>query len=326
MQSERGAREAVFVLQTRYPERAATLFQLFRLTLLPVSITSMQQLGDTNVTLPRGGQIFVEWSLHDLVPNTLIHSLVIPEAMHDQLDHINRETRRLTVYLESKEGPFGKRKRVLLPGLFDPYVLDWRGITGVVRYLRRQHSEKHGRLTEQAAHHLVTLLEMPVREGFPATGIYREMGVLYRMVKNYPAALQCFRDEIAFNLGKDGVPSVHAAQAFRQLGLVFQEQNQTAKAYSAFMAALAINPNSFDTLTAIANTITDAPDAFRFLGRAYRIRKSDPTWLKVMEDAAERFNRTVQQVEQAIAIVATQVDLTARFDLDRTALVRLGII
>jgi hypothetical protein len=44
-----------------------------------------------------------------------------------------------------------------------------------------------------------------------------------------------------------------------------------------------------------------------------------------MEEAAQNFNRTVPQIEQAVAIIATQVDLSSRYEFDRSALARLGI-
>ncbi|MCL4246740.1 MAG: hypothetical protein KJ065_01170 [Anaerolineae bacterium] len=323
---EHGAQEAIFVLQTRYLDRAETLLNLFRLSPLAISIPGMLQLGDETLMLPRGGQIFVEWSLHDLLPNVLLDRLVIPDDQHDLLEYANRETRRLSIFLESKEGgPFGKRRRVPLPGLFDPYVLDWRGITGVVRFLRRRFVQDNAGLSEQEAHHLLTLLEAPIKDGLPATGIYQEMGLIHRLVGNYEQALQCLRHEILFNMDAQGMPSIHASQAFRQMGLIYQEQEESDKARVAFSAGLAVNPNSFESLTAMAGTLDDPTDVMRYLGRAYRIRKQDSSWEHVIESAAARHDRTIQQVEQAVAIIATQVDLSSRYDLDRISLRQLGL-
>jgi tetratricopeptide (TPR) repeat protein len=325
VETENGVSEAVFVLHTRYPEQAQSLFGLFRLTLLPVSIPAMRELGDNDIPLPDGGSLYIELSLHDLKPNMLLHSLVIPDAQLDALELANRTTKRLKIYLESKEGPFGKRKRVLVPNLFEPYVLDWRGMTGLVRHLRRSAMSDGATLNEQDAYHLLTLLQMPLKDNLPATGIYREMGFIYRQVGASENAIASFQEEVLFSLGKDGIPGAHAAQALRQLGLIHEANGDSDKAFDAFRAALAVNPNSFDTLTAIAGILTDATEALRYLGRAYRIRSEDAAWAGVIERAVAAFNRTPQQIEQAIAIVATQVDLSARYDLDKAALARLGI-
>lgn len=325
-QSEGGAREAVFVLQTRHMEQAMSLFQYFRPALLPISIPGMRQLGDRGVNLPNGGQILLEWSLPDLLPNVLLHSDVVSDSLHDALEYTNRDNRRLSVFLEGREGRFGRRKRMPLTGLFDPYVLDWRGITGVVRFLRRSYLAANGVLSDQEAFHLITLLQMPLKDGLQATGIYREMGFIYRLIRDLDSAVGSFQEEIAFSLNKDGMPSSHVAQAFRQLGLIHMERGDRTKAHDALMAGLAVNPNSYDTLTAIAGITDDATEALRFLGRAYRIRTQDDSWLGVVEEAAMHFDRTTEQIEQAAAIVATQVDLSTRFEMDRTALARLGIL
>jgi tetratricopeptide (TPR) repeat protein len=104
------------------------------------------------------------------------------------------------------------------------------------------------------------------------------------------------------------------------------ERGQNDKAHDAFMTALAVNPNSYDTLTAIVGIIDDPTEALRFLGRAYRIRKQDDAWAGVVEEAAARFDRTPEQIEQAAAIIATQVDLSSRFDFDPASLKRLGLV
>lgn len=325
VETENGVTEAAFVLHTRYLEQAINLFNMFRLTLLPVSIPAMKQLGDSDVALPEGGSLFIEWSLHDLKPNMLLHSLVVPDAQLEALELANRTTKRIKVYVEGKEGRFAKRKRVLVANIFEPYVLDWRGMTGLVRHLRRNAMQSGEALNEQDAYHLLTLLQMPLKDNLPATGIYREMGFIYRQVGANDNAIASFQEEISFSMGKDGVPGAHAAQALRQLGLIYEANGQTNMAFDAFRAALAVNPNSFDTLTAIAGILTDATEALRYLGRAYRIRSEDAAWAGVIERAATAFNRTSQQIEQAIAIVATQVDLSARYEFDKAALGRLGI-
>ncbi|MCC6614611.1 MAG: hypothetical protein IT320_14110 [Anaerolineae bacterium] len=326
--NEPGARDAVFVLQTRYLERAATLLNMFRITLLPISVPSMAELGDVDLDLPQGGQIFVEWSLHDLMPDTVLASVTIPDEQHDVLEYVNRETRQLTVYLEGKEGsgPFGKRKRVPLPDLLSPYMLDWCGIVGVVRFLRRRYVQANGGLSAQEARHLITLLETPIKDGLPATGIYREMGLIYRLVNDLDQALRCLKEEILFNMDADGMPSIHTSQAFRQMGLIYRERGEHELAKDAFMAALAVNPNSYETLTALAGILDDPTDSMRYLGRAYRIRKQDSSWARVIEEAAAKHDRTVSQVVQAAAIIATQVDLSSRYEWDRGVLVRLDIL
>jgi tetratricopeptide (TPR) repeat protein len=325
MENEHGAQEAVFVLQTRHFETGANLLQWFRPALLAVNIPSMRQLPHHGLNLPTNGQLYLEWSLHDLKPNALLNTLTLTEAQVEKLEEANRETRRLTIYLEGRDGPFGKRKRVLLPGVFDPYLLDWRGMTGVVRYLRHEYMKDTDKLSEQEAHHLLTLLQMQVKDGFLASGVYREMGFIYRLVGDLDSALHCFREEIAFSIDQDGVPGVQATQSLRQMGLIHMQRREDDLAFDALRLALAINPNSFDALTAMGTLHRDPAEALRYLGRAWRIRRTDPVWKDVINTAAARFSRTPQQIEQAAAIVAVQVDLTVRYEFDRSALVRLGI-
>jgi len=326
--NDHGARAAVFVLQTRYLERAAALLNMFRISLLPASIPGMAELEDAGLELPQGGQIFVEWSLHDLMPDTLLASMTIPDDQHDVLEYANRESRSLSIYLEGKEGsgPFAKRKRVPLPDLFSPYVLDWCGIVGVVRLLRRRYVQANGGVSAQQARHLITLLETPIKDGLPATGLYREMGLIYRLIKDFDQALYWLKQEIIFNTDSAGMPTIHTSPAFRQIGLIYREREEYDLARAAFSAALAVDPNSYETLTALAGIMDDPTDAMRYLGRAYRIRKQDSSWPRVIEAAASKHDRTVEQVEQAAAIIATQVDLSSRYEWNRAALSRLDIV
>jgi tetratricopeptide (TPR) repeat protein len=326
MENEQGANEAIFVLQTRHFEHAASLFQWFRPALLAVNIPSMHQIPHDGLNLPSQGQLHIEWSLHDLKPNILLGTALLSEMQVEKMEEANRASRRLTIYLEGRDGPFGKRKRLLLPGMFEPYVLDWRGMTGVVRYMRRTYMQETEQLSPQEAHHLLTLLQLQIKEGLLATGIYREMGFIYRQIGDFDSALHCFREEIALSLGKDGIPGSHSAQSFRQMGLIFMEREEDDLAFDALRMALAINPNSFESLTALGTLVKDPAEALRYLGRAWRIRKSDTTWADVIKTAAARFNRTQQQIEQAVSIVAVQVDLSVRYEFERAALVRLGIV
>jgi hypothetical protein len=126
-------------------------------------------------------------------------------------------------------------------------------------------------------------------------------------------------------MGKDGLPAPHASQSFRQMGLVHIARHEDDLAFDALRVALAINPNSFETLTAMGTLLKDPAEALRYLGRAWRIRKSDSAWEDVTKKAATRFNRTPQQIEQGAAIVAVQVDLSTRYEFDRSALMRLGV-
>jgi tetratricopeptide (TPR) repeat protein len=192
--------------------------------------------------------------------------------------------------------------------------------------MRRTSMRETEQLTPQEAHHLLTLLQLQVKEGLLATGIYREMGFIYRQVDDFDSALGCFREEIGLSIGKDGIPGSHSAQSFRQMGQIYTERGEDDLAFDALRMALAINPNSFDSLTALGTLVKDPAEALRYLGRAWRIRKGDPTWADVVKTAAARFNRTQQQIEQAVAIVAVQVDLSVRYEFDRASLVRLGIV
>jgi len=288
----------------------------------------MAELEEPDLEMPQGGQIYVEWSLHDLMPDKLLASAAIPDDQHDLLEYANRETRSLSIYLEGKDGsgPFSKRKRVSLPGLFSPYVLDWCGIVGVVRLLRRRYVQANGGVSAQQARHLITLLETPIKDGLPATGLYREMGLIYRLIKDFDQAQYWLKQEITFNTDAGGMPTIHTSPAFRQIGLIYRELGEYDLARDAFSAALAVDPNSYETLTAMAGILDDPTDAMRYLGRAYRIRKQDSSWARVIDAAASKHDRTVEQVEQAAAIIATQVDLSSRYKWDQSVLHRLGIV
>ncbi len=325
-ENEKGAQDAVFVLHTRHLEHAANLFRWFHPSVLTLNIPSLRQLPHSGINIPSQGHLRVEWSLSDLKPNALLNASILTEAQVEKMEAANRESQRLTVYLEGKDGKFGKRKRILLPDKFEPCLLDWRGVTGIVRYLRRVYLGERERLSVQEAHHLLTLLQLQTNDGFLATGLQQEMGIIHRMVGDLNAAMQCFRDEIALNIGKDGIPGSHTSQSLRQMGLIHMQRDEDDLALDALGVALAINPNSFDSLTAMGTLVKDPAEALRHLGRAWRIRKEDSSWAEVIKTAAARLNRTPEQIEQAVGIVAVQIDLSARFDFDAAALTRLGIL
>ncbi len=304
---ERGLPELVFVVHTQHFDAAAYLLHVFRMTLLPVNIPLLRQLPHVPGTeFPEGGYLMIEWSFADLDPGHVLDKTVIPQGLQDQLAEANSRSKGFTVILEEKSGRFGRIRSDTIPGTFEPYLIDWDGALGYVTYVRwawRTVSKARVDLLLQA-------IQGRLASKGPATGLYTEMGYLYRLNEEWGKAIDCYLREIRFGLTQDGRPGVGTMQAFCNLGVIYKKTGEPARARDCFAVALHLNPNYFEPLISIAGVLDDLMMQLMCLSRAQRIRPDDPVIpVSIHNLCGVRLN-AIEEVGRWVKDMSSEIDLS----------------
>jgi tetratricopeptide (TPR) repeat protein len=325
--SERGSTQLEFVVHTQHFEAAAYLLRIFPLTLLPVNLALMRQLPMAPGTkFPEGGHVMIEWSLTDPDPGHVIDSTVIPHNLHEQLAAANSASKSFTVMLEEKQGRFGKTRSDAIPGRYDPYLIDWGGALGYVTYVRTAWHT----VTREKVDLLVQAIQGRLTNKGPATGLYTELGYLYRLNEEWGKAIDSYLQEIRFGLKRDGRPGVGTMQAFCNLGVVYKKMGDPVRARDCFAIALHLNPNYFEPLISVAGVLEDFTQQLICLSRAYRIRPGDPVFSAAIQNFCGDHPHVIDEVGQWIKAMSADIDLAQRLsELDsgdpRLVMKRLGI-
>ena len=305
---ERGFPEPVFVLSTKRFDEAAELLQLFHLSLLPVNIPTMHSLPlPPGYKIPTGGRLMVEFSLDDPDPHHVIDSLVVPDHLHDHLAKANRESRKITIVLqEKKRNFFSKARTEVVSVIYEPYLLDWEGVVGLVTYIRNSWRN----VSKDRLSSLLDALQIRLEEYGQATNVYTEMGFLHRLDENWEESVRCYTQEIKFGLTAEGQPGIGSMRAFSNLGVVYKKLQEFQKARDCFAIALSLNPNYFESLVSLAGIIEDPQIAFSCVSRAYRVRRNDPLFPTLFANMASAFSRSPDQIADMVKEASTKMDLS----------------
>jgi tetratricopeptide (TPR) repeat protein len=305
--SERGAPQPGFVIHTQYLEKASEILQLYHLSPLPLSIPMMQSLPlPPGYKIPTGGDLVIDWSLDDPNPDAIIGNVVIPQNLQDQLAQANFDTKSIMIILEEKKGAFGKIRTEAVPGVYESYFLDWIGALGISVYIRRGWQN----VSSNKVAGLLNAIRMRLEDNGPATGLFTEMGYLYRLNEDWELAAQCYRREIKFGLKPDGWPGVGTIKALGNLGIVFKRFQDYSQAQDCLIVALTLNPNFFEGLISIAGILENPEAAIKCLSRAYLIRPNDPRLPQAFESAAMALGQPTEKIQKAIKHFSSQIDLS----------------
>ena len=305
--NERGYPEPIFVIHTKYLDKTSELLRIFHLSPWPLSIPMMHKLPlPDGYKIPSGGDLVIDWSLDDPRPDSIINNVVIPRKLHNELAQANFESKAFTVILEEEQGLFGKTRTELIPGVYESYLLDWTGVLGHILYARRGWRD----VSKDRVENLLNALIMRLEQHGPATGLYTEMGYLYRLNENWDLATIFYLEEIKFGLKPNGWPSIGSTKAFGNLGVLFKKFQDNTRALDCFTIALTLNPNFFEGLISITGLIEDEKVGFKCLSRAYRIRPNDPRLPSAFESAAIALGQPMGDVYRVVQKLSSQMDIT----------------
>jgi tetratricopeptide (TPR) repeat protein len=308
--TERGVPTPLFIAHTRLFDKASTILSTFYLDLSPLNIVLMQQLATPPGTKhPAGGKLAIEFSCNDPDPEHAFDVLVVPPTLQKELAAANRESRQLTIILqEEKRALFGQpsTRSALIPGTYQPYVLDWNGMVGIVGRVRSALQQK-GTPPDDS---FTAALEGQIAEFGVSTNLYTELGVLYRLREDFDRAIYYHREEIRFGLLPDGQPSKGSQRAFNNLGVVYKKRQEYDRARDSFIVALALNPNYFEALVSVAGVLGQAEAALVCVSRAYRIRPGDPALQQLITEMAPDYGQTPVGMLRQVERLAGQIDLT----------------
>lgn len=304
---ERGAPQLLFVIQTRKFDLALQALQLFHLTLLPLNVQFMRQIsGPDNKMFPQEADFWIEWALSDLTSTSLWRTVLRP-AERDAWAALNAQSPRFMIVLEEeKRGLFGKPRREAVPGLYEPYRLDWQGIEGVATYLRSSWREVNPARIQA----VLELLQQRLDEHGPAAGLLTQMGFLYRVVGQLDQAEKCYLEEIRLGLRADGLPGPGAWTALCNLGTVYKKQQALERARLSYRLALLMNPNYFEVLLSLPGILEPLDHQLLCLGRAWRLRPTDPLLKAAVRNLCTEYPHAVDETARLIREIGQAMDLS----------------
>lgn len=270
---QRGAPQLLFVVGTRKFDVAAQALRLFHLSPLPINVQTLRQLTrGASQDLPGDVDLCIEWKLFDIAPGKTIARTVVPLEKHRELLELNAEEMRFTVVLEEEKGGLvGKARRELVPGSYEPYLLDWYGIEGVATHLRSSLSQA----TSEELEMLLDLLERRIYQRGLATGLLTQMGFVYRLAGLFDQASECYLREIKAGLRPDGHPGPGTLTALCNLGTVYKKQRDLERARLSYRLALTLNSNYFEPLVSLPGVLEGFEQRLLCWSRAYRLRPDD---------------------------------------------------
>ena len=249
----------------------------------------------------------IEFSLDDPEPHHVIDSLVIPGHLHDQLAEANQESKKITIVLQEKRRNFFSKARTeVVSVIYEPYLLDWEGVVGLVTYIRNSWRT----VSKDRLNSLLDALHIRLEEHGQATDVYTEMGFLHRLDENWAEAIRCYTQEIKFGLTAEGQPGIGSMRAFSNLGVVYKKLQEFEKARDCFTIALSLNPNYFESLVSLSGSIEDPEIAFSCVSRAYCVRRGDPVFPTLFANMASAFYRSADQIAGLVEDTSAKTDLS----------------
>ncbi len=306
LSTQRGAPQAEFILHTNKYDEAARALRIFPLSLLPINLPMMETLPhQPGVTVPVGGRISIDFCFEDPDPAHIIYNLVIPEEQHDRLEQANCASNSLAIVLEQeKSGPFDKARSDLVCITYQPYLLDWEGILGIAFYVRNAWKT----ISRKKVTGLISALQERLNEHGPATGLYTELGYLYRLIENWDEAARCYFQEIKFGLDDNNLPGIGCVKALNNLGIVHKKVDNPDLAQACFKLALWLNPNYFETLVSLAGLL-DSDLALNCVSRAYRVRPHDKVFPEVISNLAAYAGWNWDETTSSIEVRGNKIKL-----------------
>lgn len=307
IQTERGSPQLVFVIHTKHLEQASDLLRMYHLSPLPISIPMMKSLPlPPGYKIPTGGDLVIDWSLDDPNPDLIINNVVIPHNMYVPLAQANFDSKSFTVILEEKGGVFGKTRTEVVPGIYESYFLDWDGVLGIAVYIRRGWRN----VSRKNVEGLLDAIRIRFEDNGIATGLFTEMGYLYRLNEDWKSAAECYLQEIKFGLRSNDWPGLGTIKALGNLGVVFKRFEDYSKARDCFIVALMLNPNFFEGLMSVAGILENPETALKCLSRAYVIRPDDPRLPQAFESAATVLRQPTEKILKFAKKFGSQLDLS----------------
>lgn len=303
-----------FLFVTRHTDQLKRLFTLFPVSILTMDVPTMRGMPlSPDIVLPDDASLRIEFSLDDVQPDDLLWEMYIPAEKRWQMLALNLKSRSLNIGIrDSASG-----KVLPIPGRQTPHIMDWSGVSGLVRAIQAANTRQGGSgWRKENAHNIIEGMEDVInRYGGYVTGLHANMGLVYRELGELDKAKPCYMREIRGAQRKDGSFARSAMLGFNNLAVVYKKEGAFDKSVQCFQLALALNPNYFEALISIAGLIPDIKQSTAYLGRAYRLQPESPIWGLLLHNMAEAHQLTPERVYDLVYEQAEEASLeTALFD------------
>jgi len=282
------------------------LFKNFIVSPMPVNLALLQNfpLADES-ELPEGKSLRIELALDDPLPGNAFYVDLSDDEI-PALKDINMKTKTLAFSL--KDNGDDSTEPTLLH-LAYPFVLDWAGVLGI-NYLQRLNMKE---IKQDAVEAMINVLEIHLEQMGYSTGIYTELGILYRLQENFTKASECYTNEIKNSVDDDGKPGYSSMKAINNLAIIHRLKREPEQAIDLYKLAININKNYFEAYLGLAGMLDDVDLMTRYMARAFRIRPKDENIQRLVQMMSEALKISTEEISIKINHHLVQIDLNEEF-------------
>ncbi len=309
VRTENGEPIPVFVFETENFDVAKEALKTWYLSPTVINIPFLHSLPFKIVGIdPGAGFLRVEWVFEDFDPDHA-YEMHLSKEQVQRLANANDIANAFRIILEEKKGRFRKKQTLRVSGKYPAYKLDWSGITGALFYIRNTMAPD--RVKDWVYAVLPRIVDaIEAGEMAIATGLYTEIGYLYRLIEEWEKAANYYEKEIVLGMQPDGNLGKGCMKALCNLGVVYKKHRQYDTASNCFFLALHLNPNYFEVLISFAGIINKPQIALKCLARAYRIRPQNPYFYEAFDNVCNGLNLSKESAEKAIEQYMKEVEFS----------------
>ena len=301
---ENGLKIPSFVIETNSFNEIFNVFNCYYLSPIPINLEKLKE----------NKLVFMEKRPDDsIIRFELCHEDPFPENAYEsylnlneinQLKEANDSSKMLRIYLEGKNGIFGKPQKALLQELY-PFYLDWDGIIGFL-YIKRLNNNLN--INEH-----IEILENYLNNVGYKSNLLTELGYLYKLNNNINKAIECYTNEIKYMISDDGIFCKACFKAINNLGIAYKNNSEHEKAFTALKTVLLLYPNHFEANINIIPYLQDKDEIMKHYCRAYIIRHRDPLFNTLYYKLINKFSISETEMNDLINSGMRQTDLSNPF-------------
>lgn len=300
---ENGIKIPAFIFQVSSIEKALEFMKYFRITPMPINMPMLSRISPSQ-DYPNDALLRIELAFEDPLPDNA-YEIYLNEDQVSSLSKANIEAKKIKYCMEDKEKKSGKIKRIELY-TDDKYILDWNGILGIV-FLNRISSKE---LSEEKIKKLINIIEIHGNENGYATGMFTELGYLYKLLGNNKKAISFYIEEIKMATDSNDNTQFGAAKAINNLGVIYKGNKDIKNAIALFKLAIALNMNYFEAYLNIAGIINNYELSIQCIARAYKIRPDSPSIKIIIENLSNFYKLSNDEVINKINLQIYKIDLS----------------
>lgn len=300
---EHDLRVPVFIFEADVYEMAVVAYGCYHVTPLAINLPVLKNLPmDPVALIPEDKLLRVELAFEDPFPGHT-YDVNLDSKQVELLQKANLESERIRFVIEGYSEVTGKIEHYELPSL-DPYVLDWKGVLGIMRLIRLSTIEPR----RDQLNDMIHGLEMHLAENGYATGIHTELGFLYRVKGELEKSIESYTDEIEYSVSELDFNAGSLYHTFNNMATIYKKLEDRERAFHLFQLALHYNPNYFEALLNMAGVV-EFDLSMKCIARAMAIRWDDSIFDSMIGLASKAYGKCEVRIGNRLKEEVSKVDL-----------------